>query len=216
MNSDLDPSLLAALEASRPPEDPELTPLPPTARVEVQRGDAPRHRYPVGSSWAVVARGVDGRYYSVVTDPQDDFEHALHLAEAYTTPGEDYPDFVPDVRIVRDGAVVMLLEAVEAVLEWADNTGATGDVIDIARDALDAAINPRIDIGGTDQVDRIEGIRKVSLEGTEAQRAGNPRTANPYPEGSLEWTCWDRGWEWEAIRIHTPDQGEYLCDSSSP
>jgi hypothetical protein len=176
----------------------------PEGFMEVVRGDAPHHRYPVSDLWTVVSRGIDGRYHTVVADPQRDYFHALHLAEAYTTPGEDHPDFEPDVRLVRDGAVCVLLEAVENFLAWADATGSTGDIIDFARDAMAAAVDPRIDIGIEAPSHSLEKIREISLQGSQAYVDGTPRSANPYAEGDLFHTCWDRGWEMRALEASMP------------
>lgn len=168
----------------------------------VVRGDAPRPDHPVTNDWTVVARGLDGRYRTVVTDPQKDIEHALHLAEAYTTPGDDRPDFEPDARVVRDGAVVGLIDAVEAFLAWADHTGSTGDIIDLARHALRAAVDPTLDIGEDDEGFSLAEIREISFQGEQAFRDGLARSSNPYPQSDpARFSWWDRGWELTSIAV---------------
>ena len=184
--------------------DPESIELP--QYDVITEGDAPRPQFPVSGSWVVVARCIDGRYREVVVDRQDDYAHALHLVEAYTTPGEDLPGFTPDARVVRDGAIVPLLKAAEAILLWARQSGSTGDLLNELAVAVDMATDPMLNVGDVPKgTITLSDIRKAGESGAKAYQDSKPRTANPYPEDHAMFVHWDRGWELGSIAIMDSD-----------
>jgi hypothetical protein len=160
-------------------------------------------KYPVTNAWRIVARGLDGRYYGVVVDPQEDFDHALHLVEAYTTPESWMDTFEPDAVCIRDGSEVVMLRALQALVAWMDRTGATGDLVDDAKAAIEMALNPRLDVGKPSRISW-EVIRDSGVRGAKAREAGRPRSGNPHPTGTLLHEGWDRGWEQAGRSMNPP------------
>lgn len=151
------------------------------------------------NQWKIVVRGLDDRYHEVFIDPQGDFGHARALAMAYTVPDPDRPLFVPDARVIREGAVVGLLDALRALLK---NPGPRER--QDAQEAISSATDPDFDIRlqKEDQV-TLETLRAVSQAGGQAYVDGLLRTDYPeiYPEGSTMATAWIKGWEAAALTI---------------
>jgi hypothetical protein len=116
---------------------------------------------------------------------------------------------VPDAVVVRDGAVVPLLRALQSFLAWADANGSTGDIVDDARAAVKMAIDPTLDVQDIEPNQLTLGdIREASEAGSWAYREGTPRSANPHPSTSPLWLHWDRGWELECIKIKDSEAGD--------
>ena len=112
------------------------------------------------------------------------------------------PGFIPDALVIRDGAVVPLLRALQAFLTWADASGSQGDIVDEARAAVAMAIDPCIDVGDW-QPDELTlaDIREAGEAGAKACAGRRARASNPHNEGHPLHLHWDRGWELENIRI---------------
>ena len=147
----------------------------------------------VTNQWKIVVKGLDDRYHEVFIDPQGDFGHARALAQAYATKDPDRPAFRPDARVIREGAVVGLLDALIAVMKHQGPRELAA-----ARIAVDAATDPdfKTELEEPDQI-TMELLRAVGLEGGQAFQDKVPRTEVPekYPEGGPLAIAWIRGWE---------------------
>ena len=159
----------------------------------------------VTNQWKIVVKGLDERYHEVFIDPQNDYGHAVALAKAYATADPDRPLFVPDARVIREGAVVGLLDALIKVLRQPGP-----ESLQRAEVALRAATDPSFDtaLKDPDQV-TMETIRAVGLAGGRAFQEGKARTDYPeeYVEGSAMQVAWTKGWEAESMRIKPPSRG---------
>jgi hypothetical protein len=153
----------------------------------------------VTNQWKIVVKGLDGRYHEVFIDPQGDFGHARSLAKAYATLDPDRPEFVPDARVIREGAVVGLLDALLGILRAPGDPGA----LVAARRAVSAATDPHFntELTETDAV-TMETIREASRAGGAAFLVGTPRAAVPQefaPWSALE-IAWGKGWDAAALQ----------------
>lgn len=159
----------------------------------------------VTNQWKIVVKGLDDRYHEVFIDPQSDYGHAVGLAKAYATADPDRPLFVPDARVVREGAVVGLLDALIKVLR---KPGPESNRL--AEIALRAATDPGFDtdLKEPDQI-TLETIRAIGLAGGRAFQEGKARTDYPeeYVEGGALQVAWTKGWEAESMRIKRPGEG---------
>lgn len=156
----------------------------------------------VTNQWKIVVKGTDDRYHEVFIDPQSDYGHAKALAQAYATLDPDRPQFVPDARVIREGAVVGLLDALIAVLRRPGPRSTAA-----AELALRAATDPRFDtdLKESDQI-TMETVRATGLAGGQAFRDGISKTECPeiYNPGSVLEIAWIKGWEAESMALRPP------------
>ena len=162
----------------------------------------------VTNQWKIVVKGLNGRFQEVFIDPQTDYAHAKALAQAYTLPNPDPefvdpelpPGFVPEARVIREGAVVGLLDALIALVK---NQGPAE--IKLAREAVLAAVDPNFDTALKD-VDAItmEAIAAAGRAGGQAFQAGTPKLGLPEsyeaPGSEILAEAWRRGWEAEFLQ----------------
>lgn len=151
----------------------------------------------VTPQWKIVVKGTDNRYHEVCIDPQDDFGHARSLALAYASRDPDRPDFVPDARVIREGAVVGLLDALRALVD----VQGPQELAD-AKLAIHAATDPHFDIGVTVETFTLQNIRDASRAGAVAYGDGRTRAEVPsdYDGSETLQVAWLRGWEGAAIQ----------------
>ena len=154
----------------------------------------------VTNQWKIVVKGLDDRYHEVFIDPQGDFMHARRSAQAYLVEDPGRPAFVPDARVIREGAVVGLLDALRALVQ---NQGPAE--LTLAKEAILAAVDPNFDTRLKD-VDAVtlESIARAGKEGGEAFQAGTSKAMVPerYEAEGQEVLAdaWKRGWEAEFIQ----------------
>jgi len=150
----------------------------------------------VTPQWKIVVKGTDERYHEVFIDPQSDYGHARALALAYASRDPDRPHFVPDARVIREGAVVGLLDALRALL---DHQGPK-ELAD-AKQAIHAATDPSFDIGVNVEAVTLDTIHAVSRQGAEAWQAGKSRADVPeaYEASETLRVAWLRGYEGAAM-----------------
>lgn len=146
-------------------------------------------RFPVQDRWTLVSRDPTGRFRGVMVDAI-----ARHAHTVATARGLDSVQH-KDTRVFRDGSIVVLYDALKAIVEWADATGSTGDVIDDARAAVAMAGDPNFDVEPPPAKLSFADLARTQEDGAKAYLAGVSRAENPHGDTTgLFYQSWAKGW----------------------